>query len=60
MTNLKLKDWKEVIDMDFPSKPITAATVNRAREYQGQVRRPYSNKEYEERRERVAREFNRL
>jgi hypothetical protein len=59
MTTPRLKDWREVIDLNFPARPITEATVRRAREYKGQIRRPYTPAEYEDRRNRVNNEFER-
>lgn len=47
MTALKIKDWREVVSEDWPRQEITSSTVKRAREYQGQVRRPYKSQKYE-------------
>lgn len=52
-TPRRLKDWREVIDTDFPRVEVTARTVARAKEYRGQVRKPYEPAEYEARRQRI-------
>ena len=51
-----LKGCEEVIDEDFPDLKISDRTVQRAREYQGQVRKPYELQEYESWRKRVLNE----
>ena len=50
---LRLKDWREVINTDFPEQEVTKETITRAKDYQGQVRKPYSQREYEDWREKV-------
>jgi hypothetical protein len=50
---MKLKDWRDVIEVDWSEIIITAKTVRRAREYKGQVRKPYEDKEYETIRQRI-------
>jgi len=52
-TPRRLRDWREVIDLDFPKVEVTARTVARAVEYKGQVRKPYEPAEYEARRQRI-------
>jgi len=49
----RLKDLREVINADWPEVKVTRRTVQRAVEYQGQVRKPYSPAEYEAKRARV-------
>ncbi len=62
MLEYKLKDWREVIDLDFPPIEVTEATRQKMIEYAkrhsvGDVRlatgRFYTTAEYEARRERV-------
>lgn len=52
---LRLKDWREVVFEDCPKTriEITQRTVDRAKQYKGQVRKPYNSNEYEAKRKRM-------
>ena len=53
MSKIKLLDWREVINRDFPPVEVTKATIRRCIEYGLAVRRPYESRAYETWREKV-------
>lgn len=53
MLEYKLRDWREVIDLDFPPVEVTEETRQRCKEYRLAVRKPYKTEKYEAWREKI-------